>query len=130
MRLQMSLFAYIVAILEIPKVVCAMNEDHVTLNYEDILRGTSELVFSALIGGSSIPDIEARRALLGSGTYLPLPSNVSDEKTIQLVISRSPKSSSRQFRMASMSLGVVNTPKVDIQLFDSDRALVAQQTVT
>ena len=108
-----------------PSGPCSSNEDHVVLNYQDVIQGTSQLELSVLV-----PDLDVTPALLGSDTYLLLPPTSSDKEPIRLVIRRrSVESSSWRFNVASVSLNMVHAHRVDILVYDDDGLVATHRTV-
>ena len=106
-------------------------EDHVTLNYADTVEGSSELMFWVKLGDGSTLDTDVRSALLGSGTWLALPSSDSDDdKPTRLMIRRSLQSSDWRLRLASVRLDVLYARKVVVVVYDFQGQVAAQHTVS
>jgi len=110
----------------LPTVQCGAMEDHVTLNYADTVQGTSELSFQVLLSDDSPLDTDINTALLGSGTWLPLPL---DYKPIRLVIRRSLTSDSTQLRVATVSVSVLHVESAVVEIYDLQGQLADRRTV-
>jgi len=54
----------------LPVPQCSSDEQHTTLNYEDTVQGTSQLLFFVLLPDYSLLDTDVSRALRGSGNCL------------------------------------------------------------
>jgi len=121
------MFAYIAGAV-MPREPCSSNEDRVILNYEDVIRGTSELQFSVLVDGRPL-DVDVTPALLGSNTYLLLPPSGSETEPIRLLIQRSGRSSSWQFKLFSVNLNVVYAQRVVIMVYNFEGEVTAEHTV-
>jgi len=111
-------------------VQCSSNEDHVTLNYADSEQEASALTLWVILADGSTLDKDVNTALRGSGTWLSLPSSGSDNEPIRLLIRRSLSTSEWQFRLQSVSLGVLNARRVVIQVFDFDGEVTAHRAVS
>jgi len=110
----------------LPPVQCGAMEDHVTLNYADTVQGTSELSFHVLLPDDSPLYADINTALLGSGTWLPLPL---DDKPIRLVIRRSATSDLTQLRVATVSASVLHVQSAIIEMYDLQGQLADRRTV-
>ena len=113
----------------IPTVQCSSDEERVTLNYEDWVQRKSELTFWILLPDGKPPDADTSTALVGSGTWLPLPAGGTEDAPIRLFVRRSKSSTSWQFRLASVSISVLNVESVVLRVYDFRRKLALHGAV-
>jgi len=112
-----------------PEVQCAMDEDHATLNYADLVKGASEFVVWVVLGDGSALTQDVSRAVLGSGTWLPLPSSGTQNEPVRLMLRRSTTSTSWKFKLASVSLSVLYARRVNVEVYDFQGQLNAEHAV-
>ena len=106
-----------------------MDEDHATLNYADLVKGASEFVVWVVLGDGSALTQDVSRAVLGSGTWLPLPSSGTQNEPVRLMLRRSTTSTSWKFKLASVSLSVLYARRVNVEVYDFQGQLNAEHAV-
>ena len=100
------------------------------LTYDSAVNGDSELMmWISLPDNSTIQNEAVSSALLGSGTWLPLPASDSEDKPLQMIIRRSLTSSAWQMRLALASLRVLSVRRVDIDIYDFDGEIATHHSV-
>jgi len=112
-----------------PPAQCTSDEDHATLNYADAVQGTGQLMTWVVLGDGSSLQEDVSRALLGSGTWLPLPSSGTGLRPIRVLVRRSLNSSPSTFRFMAVSLSVLYARRVDVEVFDSEGQVIERNTV-
>ena len=113
-----------------PTIQCASNEDRAMLTYDSAVNGNSELMmWISLPDKSTIQNEAVSSALLGSGTWLPLPASDSEDKPLQMIIRRSLKSNLWQMRLASVGLRVLSVRRVRIDIYDFDGEISKEHSV-
>jgi len=110
-------------------VQCASDEDHASLNYADFVQGTSALGLWVILPDGSMLETDVSAALVGSGTWLALPDTGRKDAPIRLLMRRPLDASSSRFRFASVSLDVLFSRSVDIEVYDTRAQVAAQHSV-
>jgi len=116
----------------VPTVQCASNEDHVTLNYTNYVRGNSPLDLRVVFPDGSVLETDVSAALLGSGTWQSLPSGGSADVPVRLLIRSSShvlNADLSSFRLGAISLGVRFARRVVIEVYNDRAQVVARHTV-
>ena len=109
---------------------CSSEEVHATLNYQDVIQGTSYLAIWQIDDNGRPMNEDVTPALQGSNSYLPLTSEDSDhQKPVRLLIRRSPESSLWQMGFISVSFSVIHVRQVHIEVYDELAQVAAQHAV-
>jgi len=98
-----------------------------TLNYENTIHGTSDLIFFVLRPDDSTLYGDVTTALYGSGSWLALPS--TDDKPMRLIIRRPVDSSRRQFVIISVKISTLHVRQVVIEVYNDQNEAVAKHAV-
>ena len=113
-----------------PTAQCSSDEDRAVLNYENAASGDSELMmWIRLPDKSTMRGAAVAGALLGSGTWLPLPASDSEDKPVRMTIRRSLTSSLWQMRLASVALRVLSVRRVHIDIYNFGGEIATQHEV-
>ena len=107
---------------------CPINMQHITLNYENTIHGTSNLIFFVLRPDDSTLDGDVTTALYGSGSWLALPS--TDDKPMRLIIRRPMDSTSRQFGLISVTVRVLYARRIVVEVHNDQNEAVAKHAVS
>jgi len=114
---------------QVPSLPCASNEDLAKLNYEDVSLGLSELQMWVILSDGSSLNTDVSKAVLGSGTFLKLPSAGTDFSPVRLLLRRSLTSSSMLFRLASVSVAVRLSRRIVVDVYDTAGQLADEHAV-